>query len=415
MIDRSLARVVALWVVITVAVRALWLAHVPPVATWDGAIYARTALRIARGMGFVDTWNNLPPFKPTAFYPVGYPALLGFGHMLAGPTPWVAGALNVISAAVTVACVVWLARRAYDRMACVHVAAALYAFSPGLIAYTSAFMTETVSGAVLALAVVAAALHARSGSRLAAVAMGLLLGGGGLIRPQALLLAPLFAWVAAPSRTWRARATTMFLVGVATCAVVLPWTARNCRKLDGCALVSVNGGSNLWIGADPRAEGGYRDLRPGEGCDRVHGEVAKDRCYGALAMRRIRENPWGWASLVPAKLRVTLDYEYTPASYLVSAGALPNERLDTFARRCTAWHRLMCALALLALMAYFPRRGMTREAGLSLAAVLGNLAVHAIFFGVDRYHFLFAPFVAVLAGGVVASLRSPRAVAAPAA
>jgi hypothetical protein len=172
MIDRPLARGMALWVVLTVAVRALWLAHVPPVATWDGAIYARTALRIARGMGFVDTWNNLPPFKPTAFYPVGYPALLGFGHMLAGPTPWVAGALNVIAAALTVACIVWLARRAYDRMACVHLAAGLYAFSPGLIAYTSTFMTETVSGAVLALAVVAAALHARSGSRLAAVAMG---------------------------------------------------------------------------------------------------------------------------------------------------------------------------------------------------------------------------------------------------
>ena len=414
MIARSLARVTALWVVITVAVRALWLAHVPPVAAWDGAIYARTALRIARGMGFVDTWNNLPPYKPTAFYPVGYPALLGFGHLLAGPTPWVAGVLNVLSAAVTVACVVWLARRAYDRTACVHLAAGLYAFSPGLVAYTSAFMTETVSGAVLALAVVAAALHARSGSRLTAVAMGLLLGGGGLIRPQALLLAPLFAWVAAPSRTWRARVTTMFLVGVATCAVVLPWTARNCRKLDGCALVSVNGGSNLWIGADPRAEGGYRDLRPGEGCDQVHGEVAKDRCYGALATRRIRENPWRWLSLVPAKLRVTLDYEYTPASYLVAAGKLPRERLDPFARRCTAWHRLMWALALLSLVAYLRRAPVPREARLSLTAVLGNLAVHAIFFGGDRYHFVFAPFVAVLAGGVVASLK-PRAAAAPAA
>ena len=72
-------------------------------------------------------------------------------------------------------------------------------------------------------------------------------------------------------------------IGVACVAVVLPWTARNCARLDGCALVSVNGGSNLWIGTDPTAEGNYRDLRFGEGCDRTHGEVAKDRCYGREA------------------------------------------------------------------------------------------------------------------------------------
>ena len=78
--------VTAVWVAITVALRVAWLARVPPVIAWDGILYARTALRIAHGLGYVDTWNNTPPWKPTAFYPVGYPALLGLGHALFGDT-----------------------------------------------------------------------------------------------------------------------------------------------------------------------------------------------------------------------------------------------------------------------------------------------------------------------------------------
>lgn len=393
----SLPRSLALWVAVTVALRAVWLARFPPVIAWDGIIYARTALRIARGLGFIDTWNNLPPYKPTAFYPVGYPALLGLGHALAGPSPWVAGGLNVLAAGVAVGGIVALARRCFGAGR-EHLPAALYALSPGAVMYASTFMTETVSGALVTLTVVLAARHAAEGRGRDAALAGLLLGASGLVRPQVLALAPLLAWLAAPEGGWRARLRTVTLMGVMACAVVLPWTARNCARLDGCALVSVNGGSNLWIGTDPAAEGNYRDLRFGEGCDRTHGEVAKDRCYGREARGRIAAAPLDWLALAPLKVQALLDYEAAPAVYLRFAGVFTPARAERFIAWMTAWHRVTLALALLALVTLRASSSALRLCG---AAVAGTVAVHCVFFGGDRYHFVFTPLVCVIAGGVL--------------
>ncbi len=107
------------------------------------------------------------------------------------------------------------------------------------------------------------------------VAGALALGVAALVRPQALLCAPFFACLIEK----RARVVAV----VAACALalvpVLPWTARNCRVMDGCALVSTNAGWNLAIGAFPRATGRFETLRSSDGCRDVTGQVQQDRCW----------------------------------------------------------------------------------------------------------------------------------------
>jgi 4-amino-4-deoxy-L-arabinose transferase-like glycosyltransferase len=392
-----------LWAAIAVVLRIAWLLHQPPVPAWDGNIYARTAVRIAHGLGFVDTWNNLPPYHPTAFYPVGYPAVLGFAYAIVGVHPWVVGAINVLASAVSTYVAVLLARRAFGNVPA-HVAGALAAFSPGAVLYTSAYMTEPVSAALLALAVVAGLAHARTRKWTFAVIAGLLLGAGALVRPPALLLAPALALAVVPAWDVRNVLRTLALVGFATALVVVPWTARNCRELDGCALVSVNGGSNLFIGTDPTAHGGYRDLRVGEGCDRVYGEVAKDRCYMRLALHRIAEHPVAWLELFPEKVSQLLDQETTPISYIRDAthGARFRVGADPWYRMLTSWHHLILGFAFVALVPIGRVRRRT-EAVRTVFVVVTVIAVlifvHGIFFGAGRYHFVFMPLVCTLAGG----------------
>jgi 4-amino-4-deoxy-L-arabinose transferase-like glycosyltransferase len=408
------------WSLVAVIVRVAWLARHPAVPAWDGAIYHRTAERIARGMGFVDTWNNRPPFRPTAFYPVGYPAALGALYRMFGSHTWIAGMLNVLAAAVCTACIAYLARRAFGPMAS-HVAAGMYAFMPGAVIYTSAFMTEPLGAALLCGAIVAAFRHVRTGSVASAIATGLLLGAGGLVRPPALLVAPVIAVCATHRCDVRALVRAVGIIGIASASVVAPWTIRNCRSLDGCALVSVNGGSNLFIGTDPSARGGYRDLRRGEGCDGVRGEVAKDRCYMALATMRIRNAPGAWLALAPAKIEQLLGHETSPVSYLRAAtgGTAFGSTADPLYRFMTAVHRAVLLLACIGAMrvAHEPRR--SRVVRLILGAVIALVGVHVVFFGVDRYHFVFTPLLCVLAAGAfrrVPTMReeSPRAVAASA-
>lgn len=413
---RELWKVALGWVLLTVAVRLVWLWFQPAVPEWDGAIYHRTAERIARGMGFVDTWNNLPPYKPTAFYPVGYPALLGLFYFVFGSHFWVAGAINVLSSAICTASSVVMAERAWGRVPA-HVAAALFTFSPGGVLYCSAYMTELVSAALLCLAVLTALRYRDTGKASWAIWTGLLLGYGGLVRPPALLVAPVIAVLARPPSTAFVLGTirALVLVGLASVCVVLPWTARNCRQLDGCALVSLNGGSNLWIGADPAAMGTYRDLRIGEACLRVRGEVAKDRCFGRLAMERIREHPIQWLSLAPLKIGHLLGYESTPVSYLRAA-----TQQRAFAQSSTAMYSLLTAyhwvILALAGIAIAPlrkredkRTPVPAEVTMSVAVVLALIAVHVVFFGVDRYHFVFIPLLCVLAGGSMRAVENQPA------
>lgn len=396
---------------LAIALRIVWLAIEPPVPEWDGAIYHRTAQRIAAGMGFVDTWNNLPPYRPTAFYPVGYPATLGALYALFGPARWVAGALNVLSSGIATAAVSRMAHRAWGR-APGHVAGLLFACSPGSIVYCSAYMTELLSAATLCLAMLSMLRYRRTGGSPGwAILAGLLLGFSGLVRPPALLIAPILALVsrAHTRSTLRESLRALTLVGLSCCAVVLPWTARNCRQLDGCALVSLNGGSNLWIGADPSALGGYRDIRIGEACLRVRGEVAKDRCFGRLATQRIRERPLQWLALAPLKVGHLLGYESSPVSYLRAA---THQR--AFAQTETAMYALMTAyhwiLLSLALIAVAPLRRSKHppEVTLSIAVVLGFVGVYVVFFGVDRYHFVFTPLLSLLASGSVRRATPPE-------
>ncbi len=401
------------WCLVAMTVRVAWLAHRPAIATWDGAIYHRTAVRIAAGLGFVDTWNDRPPYHPTAFYPVGYPAVLGAMYRVFGAHAWVAGMLNVVSAGVCALLISHMARRAAGRFAA-HLAPALFAFAPGSVIYTSTFMTEPLGAALLTGSLVTALHHARTGRVWSACVTGLLLGAGGLVRPPALLIAPVIAVCATHAWTARAVVRAVALVGIACVCVVLPWTARNCRVLDGCALVSVNGGSNLWIGADPEAQGGYRDLRHGEGCDRVFGEVRKDRCYMALALSRIRSHPWRWLSLAPDKVGQLLAFETTPVSYLRSAtnGQAFATTADGMYRIMTAVHRMLLLLAFAGALRVRGEPRRSRVFRLVLGAVIALVAVHVVFFGVDRYHFVFTPLLCVLAAAAFRRHRYARTLTA---
>src|SRR5690606_5302938 len=102
------------------------------------------------------------------------------------------------------------------------------------------------------LLAIAAALVDRaraSRSRAAAVGLGLVLGAAVLVRPQSLLLAPLFGLLAArPGASLLRRGELACGVTLLALVVCAPWTARNCAKMERCALVSVNGGWNLAIG-----------------------------------------------------------------------------------------------------------------------------------------------------------------------
>ncbi len=411
----------------------------------DGKFYQVVAERIAHGQGYTWLWPD-GVVTYAAHYPVGYPALLGAAYALFGSSPTVAMLVNALLGAGAVFAAHRLAAASGGRAAA-GLAALLVAVHPGLAFYTPGLMTEGVAAAVVALGAwltVRAARRAWSSLLLA----GLVLGAGILIRPQLLLAVPLIGLLATSPRDGHARrlarAAVVTALAVATC---LPWTMRNCARLERCVFVSANGGWNLFIGTAKSGRGGWVPIEtigvPDE-CRTVFGEADKDRCFGAAGLRRISEAPGSWLALVPAKLMMTFEYSGAAAYYLhVSNGAAFGEGAkNALGVAETAYQRIVLLLALLAaarlagpnarvrriialgcvVCVFLPLAWLAHLGVVTLVALLGAASLrhpsavtaaavvlttaltHAVFFGAGRYGLVTFIPLAALAGLVFGSV-----------
>ncbi|MET0792922.1 MAG: glycosyltransferase family 39 protein [Polyangiaceae bacterium] len=436
----------ALWLaVLGLIVRALivvWAKDRFPPAD-DGSFYHVVAQRIARGAGYTWLWPD-GAVTYAAHYPVGYPALLGLGYAVFGATPTVAMALNAALGSFAV----FAGQRAVLRFGTRRqalLAGLLLALHPGLAFYTPALMTEGVSAELL---VIAAWLALRVGSGrylpLRLVLLGACTGLLILIRPQLLVMAPILGFFAVSSPEASIGARALRAVGVTglALAVCLPWTLRNCARMDRCVFVSANGGWNLLIGSAPQANGSWIPIEgasvPAE-CRNVFGEAEKDRCFGQAGAANIRKNMLGFLGLVPRKLSVTFDYFGAPGHYLhtsnwvafdearkMQLGVVETlfERLLLVAAIVQAAlagrtrRRLRLASALPALLFSVLRAGwlgylgfvitvalsgkelLKRPLGALAASLISTTAaMHAVFFGAGRYGFVCAGLLCLAAVG----------------
>jgi 4-amino-4-deoxy-L-arabinose transferase-like glycosyltransferase len=434
---------------------------------WDGHYYDFGARHIASGFGYADEVmrDGHPVWHPWCHYPVGYSGYLAAFYKVFGSSHAVANFANALVGALLPVVTYGLAREALSVRRAM-VAGALVALHPGLILYGALLMTEPLSALLVLGAFYAAIRVAARRTPLVGIIVGaLVLGVAVLVRPQALLCAPFLALVV-PKREWKTRLGGAALACVVALVPVLPWTARNCRVMDGCALVSTNAGWNLAIGSFPRATGRFETLRSDDGCREVTGQVQQDRCWFDYGVAQIRGAPGHWLALVPAKLAYTFDHESFAVEYLHEARPLawPDERRSALRNALTAIHRIFVAasalafvafalpelrpkssersarraqmvqtalLAVLALAAYaafaadtptfwpivivacalpwlpLPGRPPTHPALLmSVSLVATTVLTHAIFFGEDRYHMVATPVLCLLAA---AALRKPGA------
>lgn len=248
-------------VLLGLVLRIAWVIYAArnPVGPHDPFFYLDYAQRIAEGGGY--SYRN---GEPTAYYPVGYPAVLGAVAWLVQHTPlsndvplW-GGVANALFGAATVGVIGVVTARLVGRAAGI-AAALLLACFPGQIFYSATLLSEPLFGLVLVLALFALVPPAGVELRTRRVLLaGVLLGAATLTRPLALLIVPLvgIAWWVARwgwARVWRA--TILMTAGAAF--LLVPWTVRNWVRMGEPVPISTNTGDNLCIGHNPDATGAF--------------------------------------------------------------------------------------------------------------------------------------------------------------
>ena len=409
-------------------------------ASEDGHYYDTLARRLASGAGYTWAWPD-GAITYAAHYPVGYPALLALAYALFGASAGVAMTMNALLGAASAVA----AHRLVDddgvarwRPLAAGLAVALH---PALVPYTAAVMTE---GATTSLLLIASAFATRARFAVKAtwpwiLGAAVTMGVATLVRPQSLLLAPVLGALAlrAGSRAPRRLMGAVVVTAVAL-ACVAPWTARNCVRMHRCALVSVNGGWNLLIGAQS-TRGAWEPVAVPSECATVWDEAGKDACFERAAVRSIVSAPGAWLARAPAKVAATLDYFGAAPWYLHASGPAafgergkialaavetvvcrlfllaalvvcgrmggPRRRLRQVlslmgAAGAITLHAWFGYLALAAGIAAFGHRALARlplVVAFTSAVVLATAGVHAAFFGSGRYGLVVVPFVTALA------------------
>jgi hypothetical protein len=434
---RDLLAVLAVALAARLAVVAWAWSRFPPVE--DGHYYDVLARRLAQGLGYTWLWPD-GAVTYAAHYPVGYPALVAIAYLVFGAVPGIAMLLNAAIGSGAACGAWWLASEGATSRWRPLGAGLAVALHPALVAYTPALMTEGVAAALVVLAAVAAARarRERRAWRWLVVA-GVLAGIATLVRPQSILLAPVLGALAVVTDgAPRERAVRAAIVTAVALACVAPWTGRNCAQMHRCALVSVNGGWNLLIGAQT-TNGSWDELRVPPECATVWDEAAKDACFEHAARATIVAAPVAWLARAPAKLATTFDYFGAAPWYLHASdpAAFGDDAKVTLGTFETLASRLLLVAALVACaMVAGPNLAARRVLGaagvimaflrhgwpaylllVAVTVLLGRRAwthgplvvpfgacviavtalVHAVFFGAGRYGVAVVPFVAVMA------------------
>lgn len=237
-----------------------------------------------------------------------------------------------------------LALRLWNNRRSALVAAALAAFHPSLVIYSTLLLTESLYIVLLLAALIMAHdLEASPGGR-RAVGLGVLAGLASLTRPVFLgyfpLLLALVAWRGgSAARRWLA------LSILAWGLVIAPWTIRNVLLHGELVIVGSGAGSSLLTGNNPYATGTWR-VEPGyeqwfaarmaeRGVDDAATltETALGHLSGAIALDYIRDNPARAAELALRKTHIFWVYPvaHTDMPGALQAGVVASDMLLCFA------------------------------------------------------------------------------------
>lgn len=395
-------------------VRLGLLVALPITPAWDGVIYAHAADRMAEGEGFTrHAIDPREPTAPTAFYPVGWPAMLV-------PLRWLGGgrSLDPIVQALlgaSIVPVVGLLGRRTGGARVGRVAAWIAALWPGGVLLSLSWLSEPAFGLLVAVASLSVLWSRRRTRGGALVIASVVLGLAAYLRPVALPILLLLALgVGAASvgaiavRVRESSRLALLSSAIAVC-VLAPWSIRSSISLGGPVLVSTNGGSNLLIGTI--GEGTYAEIPDSIDCHEPT-ELAEDRCRTARALDRMSVSPLDVVSRALLKLAHTFGHDSAPAQAWASSlrtqdpAVRQSAALAALGLSRVAWLGLL-ALALAGAASLARRRFGVVHAAL-FAPPLGIAITHAVALGGDRYHAPAAASMAVLAAVAWVAWRSPR-------
>ncbi|MFQ5610896.1 MAG: glycosyltransferase family 39 protein [Anaerolineae bacterium] len=365
--------------------------------------------------------------RPTAYWPVGYPAFLGLLFTVFGPSLLVAKIANIFLYAGVLLLSYHLAKRLFNSELVGRSTLLILSFYPDHIAYSSLLASEILFLFLLLLGVTLL-LAARQRFWLG-LPSGLVFGLACLVKPQAVFIpAIVFAvWFISQIRQgalWKLVSLGV-LVHIILGLTLSPWLVRNYIIFNDFVFISNNGGYNLLVGNNPYATGAYvfNDEIVSMLSD-ASTESDRDGKARQLAVDYLRSHPFETMKLWPAKLWYLYGKDvkgivWNQRGLAANSGGANDSLFWTLKVIAQLYYMLIGAAFLFFL--YFQVRTCKEKTGkpplptLGLWIVAYLTVISLLTFGNGRFHFPMMPWIVMYAGALAEGLAGtarPEAAAA---
>jgi 4-amino-4-deoxy-L-arabinose transferase-like glycosyltransferase len=329
--------------------------------------------------------------NPTAYRPVGYPALVGVAYFVLGrhsiAVKFAQGFLDVGTAFL-----IFLLLAPYSRRTGV-LGALLWVLFPPAILYTNFLMTETTFTFLLTLAVVLMLRGAKDSIGFILL-LGITLGMLILMKPGALL------FLLIPAILYRKLqfSRTALVATLATALLVItPWSIRNYVTFGDISLSS-NGGINFLIGNHPGTNGAYNLTFDPSILEGASNEFEVESRASHYATRYITHHPDMF--LINAVKKLAHLFESEGGILVWSFHPHPEDTSIRFASKYQGISPLLSLLTnlpymLLMFVGIFGFVSAKKDSTWWVFVIMGGiwLGIHILFFGGSRFHFPMMPFV----------------------
>lgn len=403
-------------VAVATVVRVAWLAYAnvePPewyIPSGDSFSYWYYGNEIAEGRGYVSYLDG----EATAYYPIGFPAILGALYWLGNHVPLVDVDLmlltGVFQVAVSVA-TVWLTfvvgRRLIGPRAGL-VAAGVLTLFPNLVYQVTTIQVETTFIFLTMAALAIVVDHDWSSgppTRNRLLAFGAVLSLSALARPfSAPLLLGVGLAVLAVGAGWRRALAATAIPLVVLVVAFTPWTIRNAVQLGAFVPSSTNMGDTLCIDRNDDATGGFR-WSYHDGCaDPELGEVERNRESTRMAVQWVIDNPDRELLQIGRRARNMFrdDHDAIVATEGLGSGPIFSDTTRELWSSTGDWYFRVVLAASVVGLPLLVARSPRPQRRLLLSIVVPLLVIPLLLWGNPRFHLPLVPFMALAAAALVA-------------
>lgn len=353
---------------------------ISPIPQSDALDYHEHALRLAETHAY--TANGFP----TAYRPIGFPALLSLFYMI-WPSTIFGYVLQTLLVSISALLIALIIKEHGAGNAISYAGSTLYLLLPMTWMQSMTFMSEPLAIMCMLMSVY---IHIAFQGTRSRIIQGLFWGIAVLTRPI-MVFSVIAILIHDIVKDNQKKTIIAFASGIII--AILPWMIRNTYVL-GSPMIASNTGINLFIGHNPEANGSYKYVDEMQRFD-GQSEVEANASAFTSAMQYILNDPLHSLLLIPKKMAFLFASDaYLPLQSFRIEGNTYRERMQNL-----PWWSYLLMMPGGFVMFVGVSHGkilLQQNQGMrNIAIIIGMIVPCAIFFGTPRYHEPMIPFLLI--------------------